>query len=205
MAQITWGLRKVLEMPQVYNLSQFLAGGHRWLKDYVNNYVKIKKNGYLLDIGCGTGLILNHLDTSINYYGYDISKKYIEYAQNKYINRGIFKNEILDETKLKNLPLFDVITINGVLHHLNDDEVKNMYELSLKALRPGGKLISIDPVYTQPQNKIARLIINGDRGQNVRTIEHYFSLSHDKFSNKSYEIKHRKWIPYTHIIMSHFK
>ena len=48
-----------------------------------------KKNPKILDIGCGLGDSLEYIENPI-YFGYDISKTYIEYAKKKYKKKRYF-------------------------------------------------------------------------------------------------------------------
>ncbi|OQW90969.1 MAG: hypothetical protein BWK78_05800, partial [Thiotrichaceae bacterium IS1] len=81
-------------------------------------------------------------------------------------------------------------------------EALQLFRLAQSALKPEGRLITLDGVYTNDQSRLARWIISKDRGQFVRTEEGYSLLARQVFSNNQIVIRHDLlWIPYTHIIM----
>ena len=102
---------------------------------------------------------------------------------------------------LESLPLFDIVLALGLLHHLNDAVAVDVMELAAKALKPGGRLVTIDPCFDPLQNPIARLLIRGDRGQNVRDRAGYEALASVFFKSPLVKVRHTSWIPYTHCIM----
>ncbi len=95
---------------------------------------KEKKQGDLLDVGCGLGFFLKTAgDAGYAAYGIDASVKAVEYARNEFgINSG---NETLDDM-VKKGHTFDIITLWHVLEHfLNPlDELIKIRKL----LRSGG-------------------------------------------------------------------
>lgn len=48
--------------------------------------------------------------------------------------------------ELKKLPKFDIILLSGLIHHLSDQESKQLLVLCKKILKKEGKLITIDPI-----------------------------------------------------------
>ena len=78
----------------------------------VKNSNKIK----LLDFGCGAShlyeYILKKNIENIDYYGLDISEKFIELSKSKYPDVEYLSGDILDENF--NIPHFEYIVLNGV-------------------------------------------------------------------------------------------
>jgi SAM-dependent methyltransferase len=204
MAQITHGIRSVLSHPLIYSAFQSLMGAHKGRQRFVANYIKPTPAMKVLDIGCGPAEILAHLP-SVDYYGFDISKQYIEKASHNFSSRGTFFCKIFDELDLKLLPKFDVILAIGLLHHLDDEEAVKLIELASKALKPGGRLLTVDPCFVSGQNFIARFLINNDRGQNVRNKEEYLHLVNRRFNLFNADVTHQTWIPYTNCFMTCIK
>jgi hypothetical protein len=94
----------------------------------------------------------------------------------------------------------------GILHHLDDGEALQLFHLAQTALKPGGRLITLDGVFVQKQSPCARYIISKDRGQNVRTQQGYLQLASQVFSTITTSIRHDLLrIPYTHIILECMK
>ena len=89
MSQKTNNLYKVLSSPVIYSIFQKLMKGDKIRKKILTSNIK-KKNPKILDIGCGLGDSLEYIKNPL-YFGYDISKEYIEYAKRKYKTKGIFE------------------------------------------------------------------------------------------------------------------
>lgn len=201
MAQITAGIRSVLSSPVIYDSLQLIMGASAVRAELVEKYIRPAADARILDIGCGTAEILNHLPAGVDYTGFDISPAYIEAATRRYADRGRFFCGLLTAEQLDSLPRFDIVVAIGVLHHLNDDEAMQVFALARTALRPGGRIVTIDPCLAEGQNPLARLLISQDRGQNVRTSDGYRRLGEPYFASVTGRLRHRAWIPYTHWIM----
>ncbi|AIW20294.1 class I SAM-dependent methyltransferase [Vibrio coralliilyticus] len=203
MAQVTTGIRKVLSHPKVYNALQFILGSKDFSRWMVEKYIiNTDSNNRILDIGCGTANILDFMtEYSVEYVGFDPSNEYIELAKKKHGNRGTFKCAYVSEDVVQEQDRFDTILALGVLHHLDDDDVEALIKVVKKALKPGGRFIALDGCYVEGQNKLAKYLIDKDRGQNVRTEAGYRELFLGDFDKVSTEIKHKRWIPYTYCIL----
>ncbi len=200
MGQSTSGLHAILSHPAIYSAFQSLMGSHQARLEFVSDYVHPKQNDSILDIGCGPAEILDYLPDVV-YYGFDISQAYISKAKEKYGDKGQFICKNLKPVDIENLLPFDIVMAISVLHHLDDMDAANLLNLAYHSLKPGGRLVTVDPCLVPGQNLIARFLINHDRGQNVRTREGYKSLVSPIFAAHRLEIKHRAWIPYTHCFM----
>jgi SAM-dependent methyltransferase len=202
MTQITSGTRKILSFSLIYSLFQFLMGASKFRFMFIKDFLKVKENDIVLDIGCGPADILDHIPSYVKYIGFDISSNYIIQAKKKYGDRADFFCKILDSEDLNILPKFDYVILMGVLHHLDDKDALKVIQLSYEALKPGGRLLTVDPCFTPNQNKIAKFLISQDRGQNVRIEENYKLLPSPIFSSTTVNVINRLWIPYTHCIMN---
>ena len=87
MSQITTGIRSILSKPSVYDFMQNIMGAQSFREKFVSLYVKPNAGSRVLDLDCGTADILNFLP-NVDYYGYDISKEYIESARRRFGSRG---------------------------------------------------------------------------------------------------------------------
>ena len=205
MSQITHGIRAIFSMPSIYDSFQNLMGATRIRHEIVRDSIRPNPGMHLLDIGCGTAEIVGFLPEDIKYWGYDISARYIDAAKKKFGGRGHFHCRLLDQQQIERLPKFDIVMAFGVLHHLNDSEARNFFELANRALRPDGRVLTIDACFAQHQNPIARFLISQDRGQNVRTADGYRALPKTSFNVIDGQLRHRSWIPYTHWVMECWK
>jgi len=188
-----------LSNPIFYSFFQKVLGANKIWLEFSKDFINANNSSTILDIGCGPADILNFLP-NCSYCGFDPNPSYIEFAKKKYLTRGNFYNKYFTEQDLDYLPKFDLVILIGVLHHMSDNQVHETFSLCRKALKKTGKVISIDPCFIEKQNLMAKFLIKNDRGNHVRDIIGYQMLFDKNFKNHSYFIKHRIWIPYTHII-----
>ena len=185
MPQTNQGIRSLLSIPSVYNLFTKLIGETSYRKALVDQYICPQENDRILDIGCGTGKIVQYLP-NVNYIGFDASQEYIKTAQAEFYKE--IKDSILNKqakficqevnaNEIKGDACFDIVLALGILHHLSDLESLQLFNTAIHSLKPGGKLITFDEIYVSSQSRLARWIISKDRGQNVRTKEACISLS----------------------------
>jgi SAM-dependent methyltransferase len=200
MPQITTGLRAILSSPRVYNTFQAIMGARRGRRLFSQFDVRAKAGDKVLDVGCGTGEIRPHLP-DVEYVGFDISPDYIESARRKYGDIGTFHCRLFTASDVMALPRFDIVLAIGLLHHLDDDAALQFFQLAKSALKPDGRLVTLDPCLMQGQNPIARFLIRRDRGRNVRDESGYVNLAGAVFGDVQRVIRHTAWIPYTHCIM----
>lgn len=200
MAQITHGVRVILSHPFIYSSLQSFMGAHKARQSFVVNFVRPFSGMKVLDMGCGPADILAYLP-DVEYWGFDISENYISQARKRFGKRGEFHPKQLQMTDLERLPSFDMVLAIGLLHHLDDAVATDVMRLAYRALKPGGRLLTIDPCFDPGQNQIARFLIGKDRGQNVRTREGYASIASQIFEALRIEVQHKAWIPYTHCLM----
>lgn len=107
------------------------------------------KGGKILDIGCGDGTFLGHLNHSWEKYGYEPSKAGIVQLQKKNNIRYV---NLSDSNIVELKGLFDVITLWQVLEHVAapHDLLKKIYNL----LKDDGMLFISIPNYDSWQAKI---------------------------------------------------
>jgi len=201
MGQITTGFRAVLSFPLIYNAFQNMMGARIVRRNFSTNFIRACPGSRLLDIGCGTAWVLEYLPEEIDYRGYDINPEYIAVSRAKFGKRGQFACRLLEESEVVGLGLFDIVIAIGLLHHLDDETARNVLHLAKIALKSSGRFVSLDPVFAEGQNPIARFIISRDRGRNVRDGAGYLELARHEFNLVEGIVQHRTWIPYTHWIM----
>ncbi|HUU35453.1 MAG TPA: class I SAM-dependent methyltransferase [Vicinamibacterales bacterium] len=201
MAQITSGARAVLSSATVYDTFQWLMGGRVGRSDFAGTMVRAAAGTRILDIGCGTGELLAYLPEGVHYHGWDISEEYVAAARTRFGARGAFHAGVLTEAVVTDAPPYDVVIASGVLHHLDDAQVRDLARLARLAVRRGGRFVSIDPVYASGQHPLARFLIARDRGQHLRTADQYLALVRPAFDDATGWVRHRRWVPYTHWMM----
>jgi 2-polyprenyl-3-methyl-5-hydroxy-6-metoxy-1,4-benzoquinol methylase len=196
MTQIKSGIRAALNTPLIYQTLQNLLGAKKARQNFVKNYLKPTPDMKILDIGCGTGDLLDFV-TDVQYWGYDTDENYIAYANAKYGHRAHFTCKEFTSSADLNLPKFDVVLMIGVLHHIDDKTLSVMLKGVAASLKKNARLICVDPCFEQGQSRLAYWLISKDRGQCVRTQEGYANIVRGAFAQVSSEVKHTKWIPYT--------
>ncbi len=202
MSQVTDGIRSILASPFVYNLSQTLLGANRTRDEIVSKYLELKGGEKILDIGCGTAELLSHLPVSVDYVGFDASQKYISAAKRKYGSRGEFFAKLVTNAIIDDYVAFDRVLAIGLIHHLDDEETLHLFALAKNALSDRGVFLSVDPCFVSGQNWFSKVIVNSDRGENVRPIEEYAELAKQVFDNVS--LYHRNdllVIPYDYAVL----
>lgn len=201
MPEITKGLRSILSLPRAYRALQSMLGGDERRNQWVRQYVRPEADDRLLDIGSGPGEILAYLPT-VSHFGFDADPTYIQAAIDRYGSAGTFECGLVTEDVVSGLEPFDLALSVGVLHHLTDDESRALFRLAHVALRPGGRLICMDPAFTPDQSRIARQLIRWDRGQNVRRPLQYRALATSVFDDVTLTVRHDLLkLPYTHAIL----
>lgn len=171
----------LLHRPWVYNLSQRVFWSRGARRRVFNDFVHCEPNDRVLDLGCGTGDALNYL-TNVQYTGIDLNEKYIDIAKQIHGDRGEFLAGELASLSFEKYHSFDVVMILAVLHHLSDEVAAIVLESARQRLRPGGRLITLDPVFTPKQGGLDRWIVSRDRGQFVRTQDQTEALARPYFT-----------------------
>jgi SAM-dependent methyltransferase len=170
------GLWSALANPWVYEVFHHLIGARRWLKQFADDVIRARGSDRVLDIGCGPGALLRCLPETTAYIGFDRNPLYIERAKRMYGSRGEFICDDVSNFASHALAPADVAVAIGILHHLDDGLASNLLRSIAYALKPGGRLITVDPCFHASQNGIRRFIISKDRGMHVRPFERYLDL-----------------------------
>lgn len=200
------GLYRLVGMPKVYEAFQNLLGAKAGRQRLVDDYIKPRPRDRILDLGCGSAAILSDLPEGVEYVGIDHNERHIRKAQECFRDRGVFLAGNFGQASELNEQLFDIVLALGLLHHLDDDEVKSILTLANAALVPGGRFVTIDPAFSQGQSKIAKFLISNDSGRNVRTEGEYLALSRSVFPHVTGIVREDLLtIPYTHCLMVHSK
>jgi SAM-dependent methyltransferase len=191
----------LLKNTKPYRLFSRVVSRKDSLQVIVDRYIRPKSGDQVLDIGCGDASVLARLP-QVKYIGIDHNKKYIESARRRFAARGIFL--VADVTEVDELvtDLFDVVLMLGVLHHLSDKQAERTLHLACRRLKPRGRIVTWDGVYTENQSWIAKCLLRRDRGEFVRDESGYLRLVPNDLQviEKRIEVDLLR-IPYSHLVV----
>lgn len=194
-------IRPILNRPFFYEFYHHLIGADYRSRVLVSDYIRPKPGDRILDIGCGPGNMLPFLPQG-EYLGVDANASYIESAKQRYSDRGEFVCERVSHHSVQQFGAFDIVLALGLVHHLDDNEARDLFRLGHTALKPGGRMITNDGCYMPKQSAAKRYLLSRDRGEYVRTQEEYERLAQSWFQEVRSHIREDVLrIPYTHLIM----
>lgn len=166
--------------------SKILA--HRWVFERVRPWVTggidmspayrelgAGADSIVLDVGCGMGDALNHLDAFAGYLGLDTDPKAIDVARARHGARPGTRFEVreLSDADLASYQPTHVVMV-GLLHHLSDASALALLQ-RLARSESVERVVTLDIVFLKGRwfnNLLARL----DRGRYCRTTSGYVSL-----------------------------
>jgi len=146
---------------------------------------KIKNNSKILEIGCGTGILLNILSNnkSLKLYGIDLTKEMLDEAKIKLKNKAsLILCSVRHIKRYFNQNYFDYIMLEDVFHHLPEHK-KVIKDISL-LLKKGGKLVISDLSFGRFGNKVFHILEPGN--SEMYTKKGYYKLLKE---NKFFDIK----------------
>src|SRR5690242_13433128 len=194
-------LSDVLEHPALYLAYQTLVGGIRARRKCILEYVKPTPGLVVLDIGCGPGYAITYFPHP-EYYGFDVSERYIRFAKARFSECGHFYCQLFDEQTLTWLPRVDVVLLMGVLHHLDDASAQQLLDLIRRAMKPEGRLITQDGCYREGQSVIERAFLDKDRGRHIRKEREYAKIASGVFNRVESSVRTDFfYIPYTTVVL----
>jgi cyclopropane fatty-acyl-phospholipid synthase-like methyltransferase len=203
MAERTSGARAALSIAGVYQRLQDLLGSRRFQRRLITEQVAAAPGMRLLDIGCGTGAVVEHVPRDVAYHGFDPSAGYIAAAQQRWGDRGRFWCAGVDDPVPADIGRFERATAIGVLHHLDDATAVKLAARAAAALTADGLLVTYDPAITAATSRLARFVIARDRGMHVRRPDAYAALLAAHFAEvEIVTVAGHLRIPYTGCILT---
>jgi SAM-dependent methyltransferase len=200
MAQRTSNIYRLVTIPAVYKTIQKVLGAEQSARRFVDEVVRPTRGAAVLDVGCGPASLFPYLP-SVDYTGVDLNPASIAFAKKNYAERGRFL--VGDAADLVPDQRYDIVIVAAILHHLDDAGAKRLFGNLVGALKPGGRIVTIDNIWLSRQNPIAKLINALDSGKNVRTLAGYQKLAEGlplRVEHKLYRDLLR--IPYDHVCLT---
>src|SRR5438445_7920049 len=119
-------VKAILRHPALYQAYQNAGGFFGARVKAIADYLTLRPGMRVIDIGCGPGYIVPHLPQGIDYVGFDIDQAYIEHARKSFGHLGKFHCRYFDAATANEFAGADVVMMNGVLHYIEDEELKGI-------------------------------------------------------------------------------
>jgi ubiquinone/menaquinone biosynthesis C-methylase UbiE len=168
---------------------------------YIKNIIKLDfdfDNAKVLDFGCGTGSS-SYIFKDANYLGVDVDKERINFATKALPQ---YKFKVIEENILPvESESIDYICIFATLHHIDNKKISEYIKEFKRVLKAGGKIIGIEPVFSNNHkfnNWFMRIF---DDGKYIRREEEYASLFGKYFAFSSRN-KFKKFFFYNELYFS---
>ncbi len=126
-----------------------------------------KESGAVLDIGCGPGSN-TALFAGWNYLGVDLNSKYIDDARARFVDAEFKVGNATDPPVGDRR--FDVVLVNSLMHHLNDEQCSVMLRQISRICNPDGVVIVQEPLIPEPGEKLKHFFMLQDRGEYFRSL-----------------------------------
>jgi SAM-dependent methyltransferase len=153
-------LHDLFDRPAVFDAYQLLVDGGKGRR--IRAFLRDVPYASVLDIGCGTG---NWATTARGrYLGVDISIRFVEAARARYAHDPRKQFEVIDPAGRDVPGRFDLVQMVSVLHHLSDEEVRDVLQ---RVMRRGRYLFVLD-LYPIRWHPLSRLLYAADRGDFIR-------------------------------------
>jgi cyclopropane fatty-acyl-phospholipid synthase-like methyltransferase len=194
-------MKAMLKHPALYQAYQNAGGFFGARIKAIRDYLTLRPGMRIIDIGCGPGYILRHLPEGIDYTGFDVDEAYIAHARRSFGHLGAFHCRHFDAAAARELAGADVVMMNGVLHHIADDELKTTLADIRDVLADDGVLFTLDGCYCDGQSRIAKWLLDNDRGNFIRDRDGYDHLLRSAFARVNLVIRDNySRVPYTFAI-----
>jgi SAM-dependent methyltransferase len=201
------GLHRLLEISWTYELFQRLIsrqGSERRLQAEL--YPELGSRPVrVLDIGCGPAAFWARYQhfADLDYVGIEPNAAYVHSAWERFpdIELHIGTTADVGDSVVGG---FDLIVLEGVLHHIDDENAVATLAYAAERLVTGGRLVALDPVLLERQHPVARALALLDRGKHVRTLAGYRALAGEAFDPAETSIRRLSGqlrVPYDHAVL----
>lgn len=201
------GLHRVLEVAWVYSAFQRMVYRVGWSEVMRQElYPELGTRPLrVLDIGCGPAAFYARYRgiEGLRYVGVEPNERYVKDAAQRYPGIELHAGTV-PQVRDRVRGLFDLVVLEGVLHHIDDATAREALSFAEELLAPGGRIVALDPVLLPRQNPIARVLARLDRGKHVRTLEGYRQLAADVLLHSSIYVRSLSGqlkVPYDHSVL----
>lgn len=117
-----------------------------WLVEKTKLISSLIEGKEIIDVGCGSGLLLKYLPKNYNLTGADFSEGNLKKAKETNPTVIFFKANLDDKFSWKNYSnIYDTVLCSEVIEHIKDD--KKAMEILISLVKPGGVLILTVPAF----------------------------------------------------------
>lgn len=162
----------ILDHPWVYRA---------WQAPFVNQKLEpflaqnsLPVSGRVLELGCGPGTNA-FLFPDENYVGIDLSATYLMSARKKFPNKKFLEADVSKSQWISEVGPVDRVFMNSLMHHLSDEQLLDTFRNLGKILPSGARVEFLDMILPDESGIVRKLALL-DRGQYVRTKEHWERL-----------------------------
>lgn len=199
---------RLLSQTLVYKLFKNLLLPPSSLRRIMDDMFSADDGASVLDLGCGYGDYAPWFAGRCRYLGIDHNPGYLETARhrNAHLGHGDLAPEFIcadvsDPVVAERGP-YDLVFLGGVLHHLDDDQVRTLAAQVAPLLTEKGRFAALEPVFDPDQRLTARLLIASDRGRHVRNAAGYAALLADALPHVHSEVHSDLLrVPYSHLLI----
>jgi SAM-dependent methyltransferase len=146
---------------------------YRATKDRLRRTLERVKPARVLDAGCGTGEFAPLFDAA-GYLGVDVHEGYVRYAARLNPRHRFLRADLVGWPG-DGAP-FDLVLINGVMHHLDDATARGLLQVAHRHTRPGGTLLVIEDVHLPEAGAATSLVHSLDHGAHIRPADEWKRL-----------------------------
>lgn len=169
--------------PLVYEAIQHLVGARAAMKRFAEETIRAKPGDRLIDIGCGNGTLLRYLPDGVWYFGIDQDPDRITRAIMSHGGRATFKTGSVTDIARHHLADIDIAVAYGILHHIDDGAAARVLDAIASALKPDGRLFTVDPCFHDDESPLQRFAVSLDLGCHVRHFDRYAKLVRGSFQH----------------------
>lgn len=186
--------------PVAYKVFQTLISRRSTLEMIEREIINASDSTRVLDFGCGLGQHSKSFDNQI-YLGIEPIESCIQ-AANRFYARQNVEFKVGDHKTLAEYQdaSFDLVLAMGVIHHMSDNDYEVLVTEANRLLKPGGRLVTLDPILHDNQRRISKWVVSKDRGEWVRGQVDYLMTLKNSFSDVDSKIfSGLLRLPYDHI------
>lgn len=117
-----------------------------WLEEKTLLLTSLLEGKKIIEVGCGSGLLLQYLPKDLDLTGADFSQGNLDKAKEKNPHVNFFKADLNDKNSwIKYSNSFDSVLCSEVVEHIKDD--KTAMEILFSLLKPNGILVLTVPAF----------------------------------------------------------